>query len=44
MKDLLEELNKELNWKEKLLCKIFKKKIIKICNIVRVTTINKMLS
>lgn len=38
------ELEKKLNWKEKIIYKVFRKTIIKICNVVRIITINNMLS
>lgn len=41
---IIKELKKELNWRERVVLNLFKKRIIKICNIVRVTTINNMLS
>ena len=37
---LLNEITKELNWKEKIIIKIFEKTFIKIYNIVRINIIN----
>ena len=44
MEEIYEELKGKLNWTERIVLRLFKKKIIKVCNIVRVTTINNILS
>lgn len=38
------ELEKKLNWKEKIIYKVFRRTIVKICNVIRMITINHMLS
>lgn len=44
MKDILEnEIKKELNFKERIIFKIFKKTIMKVYNIVRIHIINNLL-
>jgi len=44
MKELvLKEISKELNWKEKIILKIFTKTIIKVYNITRINTLNRIL-
>lgn len=37
-----EEIVKELNWKEKIILKIFKKTFFKVYNIVRISIVNKL--
>lgn len=44
MKDIiLDEVMKELNWKERIIIKVFYKLIIKVYNIARITTVNKFI-
>ena len=43
MEKIIEELKVKLNWRERVILKLFKKKFIKICNAIRVITINNML-
>ena len=44
MKDVvLNEVKKELNWKERIIVKIFTKTFTKIYNICRINTITKMI-
>lgn len=44
MKDVvLNEIEKELSWKEKIIVKIFQKTFIKVCTIERIQLINKIL-
>ncbi|MCI8699751.1 MAG: hypothetical protein HFJ47_00215 [Clostridia bacterium] len=44
MKDVvLDEIIKKLNWREKIIVKLFTKTIIKICNIERINIINSIL-
>ena len=44
MKDVvLNEVKKELNWKERIIVKLFTKTFTKIYNICRINTINKMI-
>ncbi len=44
MEDLvLKELKEELNWKERIILKIFRKTFSKICNTTRIIIINTML-
>lgn len=38
-----DEIIKELNWKEKIIFKLFTKTFTKVYNIVRIKTINKIL-
>lgn len=40
---VVEELRKELNWRERIVLKIFRKTIVKVYNIIRINTINTML-
>lgn len=40
---LLKEINKELNWKEKIVIKIFKKTFCKVHNLIRISIVNKLL-
>lgn len=42
-KDVVRELKKEMNWKEKMFLKIFKTFSLKIYHIARITTLNKIL-
>lgn len=41
--DVLRDLEKEMNWKEKMFLKIFKTFSLKIYHIARITTLNKIL-
>jgi len=41
---MLDEIMKELNWKEKIIVKVFVKTIIKVYNITRITTINNIIN
>lgn len=44
MKDVVvEEIVKELNWKERIIVKVFRKTFIKVVNVARIKIINKML-
>lgn len=44
MKDVVEnEVIKELNWKEKIIVKIFNKTFLKVYNISRIRTVNELL-
>ncbi len=44
MKDaVVEEIVKELNWKERIVVRIFRKTFIKVVNVARIKIINKML-
>ncbi len=44
MKDVVKnEVIKELNWKEKIIVKIFNKTFNKVANLVRINTVNQML-
>ena len=40
---VVNELTEELNWKEKLIVKVFNKTFNKVVNLVRITTVNKMI-
>lgn len=40
---MLNEIKKELNFKEKIIVSIFKKTFTKTCNLVRIKIINKIL-
>ena len=40
---VLDEVKKELNWKEKIVAKVFKKTIIKVYHIARVRTFNELI-
>ena len=40
---VLNEIIKELNWKERLVVKIFRKTFSKSCNITRIDVINKLM-
>lgn len=40
---ILNEVKKELNWKEKIIVKIFNKTFNKISNLVRINTVNKII-
>ena len=40
---VVNELTEELNWKEKLIVKVFNKTFNKVVNLVRINTINKMI-
>ena len=40
----LETIRKELNWKEKIVFKLFTKLFVKLYNIARIETVNAMLS
>ena len=40
---VLNEIIKELNWKERLVVKIFRKTFSKSCNIIRIDVINKLM-
>lgn len=41
--DVVREIRKNLNWKEKVIVKIFTKTFIKVSNISRIKTINYMI-
>nr|DAR36282.1 MAG TPA: hypothetical protein [Caudoviricetes sp.] len=41
--DIVKEIRKDLNWKEKIIVKIFTKTFIKVSNISRIKTINYMI-
>ena len=44
MKDVaVNEIVKELNWKERIIVRIFRKTFIKVVNVARIKIINKML-
>lgn len=43
MEELLKELNEELNWKEKIVLKLFKKLFFKTYNIMRIKLVNNLL-
>ena len=44
MKDVvLNEVFKKLNWREKMIVKVFTKLFIKVYNIVRINTINSLM-
>lgn len=44
MRDVvLDEVKKELNWKEKIVVVVFKNTIIKVYNIVRIKTFNELI-
>lgn len=44
MKDIVEnEIKKELNFKERIILKLFKKTFVKVYNIVRIHIINNLL-
>ena len=44
MRDVvLDELKKELNWRERIIIKFFAKTIVKVYNISRINTINRLL-
>lgn len=44
MKDVVvNEIMKELNWKERIVVRIFRKTFIKVVNVARIKIINKML-
>ena len=40
---VLNEIIKELNWKERLVVKIFRKTFSKSCNTIRIDVINKLM-
>lgn len=40
---VLNEVKKELNWKERIIVKIFRKTFVKVYNIVRIDTVNSIL-
>lgn len=40
---VVNELTEELNWKEKLIVKVFNKTFNKVVNLVRINTVNKMI-
>ena len=40
---ILDEVTKELNWKEKIIVKIFNKTFNKVANLVRINTVNQMI-
>ena len=40
---ILEEIRKELNWKQKIVTKLFNKTFSKVCNLARKNTVNSML-
>lgn len=42
-KDVISELEKEMNWKEKLILKLFSKTVCKACHLYRIKIINKIL-
>lgn len=43
MEELLDELNGELNWKERIVVKLFKKLFLKTYNIMRIKLVNILL-
>lgn len=43
MEELLNELNEELNWKERIVVKLFKKLFLKTYNIMRIKIVNILL-
>ena len=44
MKDVvLNEIMKELNWKERIIVKVFRKTFIKVANMTRIKVINKII-
>lgn len=44
MKDVVEdEIMKELNWKEKIIVKVFAKTFEKVCTVCRIKTVNSIL-
>lgn len=44
MKEVVEnEIIKKLNWKERIVVKIFRKTFSKSCNIIRINVINKLM-
>lgn len=44
MKDVvLDEVKKELNWKERMIVSIFKNTYMKVYNMIRIETINRLL-
>ena len=44
MKDVvLDEVKKELNWKERIIVKFFRKTYYKICNTTRIKIVNRLL-
>lgn len=44
MRDVvLNEITKQLNWKEKIIVKIFAKTFVKVSNIIRIKIVNNML-
>lgn len=44
MKDvILNEVIKELDWKERIIVRVFRKNFIKVVNVARIKIINKML-
>ena len=44
MKDVVvDEIKRELNWKEKIVIHVFTKTIIKVYNMARIRTINELL-
>lgn len=40
---LMNEVKKELNWKEKIIIKVFTKTFIKVYNVARINIVNNML-
>ncbi len=40
---VLNEVKKELNWKERIIVKIFPNTFIKVCNITRIKIINQLI-
>ena len=40
---ILKELEKDFNWKERIILKIFSKTINKLCNLCRIKIVNKMI-
>lgn len=45
MKDVvLDEITKQLNWKEKIIVKIFTKTFVKVYNVVRINMVNIILN